>query len=130
MRGQSHTVMMYLVWGVFFVAALVLIHYIFSNTVQSSTPSPLPAIMDTIRSAINAGETGIEGETCIEVYPAGEISITEDLIERHTGYTGRINFVCEATGSCEEGRDYMTIYGRRGLLCASYDGRTLEIVWR
>ncbi len=129
MKGQEHTVMMYLVWAVFFLAAFFLVQEIFHTTIVTSTPSPLPLILDTIRSAINAGETGITGEVCVNIAPQGSITITRDMIERQLGFTGSVEFVCKG-GGCTSTQNSMTLEGRSGRLCAKLDGGTLTVVWR
>ena len=129
MRGQEHTVMVYLVWAVFFLAAFFLVQQIFHTTIVSSTPSPLPLILDTIRSAINAGETGITGEVCVNVTPQGSITITKDMIERQLGFAGNVEFECKS-GGCTATESSITLEGRNGRLCAKLENGTLTVMWR
>ncbi len=128
MKGQEHTVMSYLMWAVFFVVAAVLVYQVYLNITQA-TPTPLPYILDVMRSAVAGGRAGIGEEVCTEVYPGGQIILTEDFIKEKIPAVSRVVFECQG-GGCSVEDSSMTLEGRKGTLCAVFEGGKLTVRWK
>lgn len=127
MKGQESTVMMYLVWAVFFLAVAGALYYVYNNNIKTSTPSPYPQMLDTIRSAIESSKAGIGGKVCIRINISNPLGITKKMIESQLQYNGDVTFVCR--GGCSATSDQLMIEGGNGRFCAEKNSEGLFIVW-
>ena len=127
MKGQESTVMMYLVWAVFFLAAAGAIYYIYSNNIKTSTPTPYPQMMDTIRAAVEGSRSGITMPVCIRLNVPNPVYVTKEAIENALKYRGTISFECR--GACEATSDYLEIKGGEGRFCAEVNNNGLVVSW-